>query len=119
MVDLSNMVSYVAALSVATERITEALKRLPKLADWLSVPKKEITKENGRVIAVHVVATGIAMGLCLGTKGVAVSGSGEGMSFGACLFYALLASGGSSFWNSALDTLREVKKAKQSLSAPK
>ena len=109
--DLSAMITYVAALSVSTERVTEFIKRLPKASDYLSAKKTGVS-EDVRVICVHLLAVVIGMVLCyffpnqLAPGRLPLDPAGK---FGWCVLFGILASGGSSFWNSALDTLRGVK----------
>jgi hypothetical protein len=111
-VDINTFLAYVAALSVATERVTEFIKRLPWISRILSQPTTG-QYEDFRVSAVHVLAAVIALVIChyfppMGLKDMpAMDGHTK---IGLCVACALLASGGSSFWNSALDTLRGVKK---------
>jgi hypothetical protein len=108
---LSSFITYVAALSVATERVTEFLKRIPLLSDVLSI-RREGTTENLRVLAVNLLAALVGALLChvfpeaLQSAGI---GDGKHSSWILCFGFGLLASGGSGFWNSALDTLRGVK----------
>ena len=108
---LTSFLTYVAALSVATERVTEFLKRIPWLSDLLS-KRKEGTNEDLRVLAVNLLAIVVGTLLChafpeaLQTAGI---GDGKEVSWFLCLGFGLLASGGSGFWNSALDTFRGVK----------
>lgn len=112
MVDAS-LLSYVAALSVATERVTELLKRIPGLSIVLSTPKPPGAKEDLRVIGVHLVAIIVGAIICHSFPDFLPKvgqSAGSDPSLGLCFGYGLLASGGSSFWNSALDTFRSVKK---------
>ena len=108
--DVSGALSYVAALSVATERVTEFIKRVPFISSFLSA-KTTGAKEDIRVICVHALAVAIAMVLCFYFPELApkMDGAQATPTFGLCFIYGLLASGGSSFWNSALDTFRGVK----------
>jgi hypothetical protein len=117
--DLSGMMTYVAALSVSTERVTEFIKRIPRLSDFLSAklpptptPAQQ-TKEDIRVICVHLLAVVIGIVLCyFFPDQLAPDGhvpADPTSKFGWCLLFGILASGGSSFWNSALDTFRGVK----------
>ena len=111
--DLSSNMTFIAGLSVATERVTEFIKRIPGLSGILSDNKNDKNKENLRVIAVHLLAVGLATGLCGAFKSLVPSlGEKPGAPVGWTLYfiYGVLASGGSSFWNSALDTFRGVKK---------
>ena len=111
---LSTAMTFLAALSVATERVTEFLKRIPFVSTVLSTKTTGI-KEDIRVICVHALAVIIGMVLChyfpeLAPGNIpAAAGAPASVSLGNCFFYGLLASGGSSFWNSALDTFRGVK----------
>lgn len=109
---VGSLLSYIAALSVATERVTELFKRVPGISTALSTPRQG-AKEDLRVIAVHLVAIIVGAIICHSFPDflpkVGESGGNE-PSLGLCFGYGLLASGGSSFWNSALDTFRSVKK---------
>ncbi len=111
--DLSGMMTYVAALSVSTERITEFIKRFPKASDYLST-KTTGVREDLRVICVHLLAIVIGGVLCwffptqLAPTGIVIPIEFADR-FGWCLLFGVLASGGSSFWNSALDTFHGVK----------
>lgn len=111
--DLNGMITYVTALSVSTERVTEFIKKLPKFSGFLSMQKTG-TQEDLRVMCVHVLAVVVGGVICGFFPKTLVP---AGITFPAefwdkaayCLLFGILASGGSSFWNSALDTLRNVK----------
>lgn len=112
--DLSGMMTYVTALSVSTERVTEFIKRLPKVSGFLSPAIKPTgADENIRVICVHALAVVIGVVLCYFFPDQLAPGghvpTDPTAKFGWCLLFGVLASGGSSFWNSALDTFRGVK----------
>jgi hypothetical protein len=115
---VASFISYVAALSVATERVTEFLKRIPLISSVLSSPQhppgtKPDMKEDLRVMGVHLLAFGVGTIICHyfpATLLQSAPSAGSGPCWTQCLGYGLLASGGSSFWNSALDTFRAVKK---------
>ena len=105
----SGALTYVATLSVATERVTEFIKRFPGVSNFLSPATKPTgNAENIRVIFVHILATGIGILLCYCFP-QELAPNNLPKSFGVCFLFGLLASGGSSFWNSALDTFRGVK----------
>lgn len=109
--NLSSFLTYIAALSMATERVTEFLKRIPWLSSLLSTPKQG-TSEDLRVIAVNLLAALVGTVLCHAFPAAlqsAGTGDGKEPSWFLCFGLGLLASGGSGFWNSALDTLRGVK----------
>jgi len=121
MVNLSSLLTAMVALSVATERVTEFVKNLPGFGSWFSEPKigkanadkDKKWKERLRVISVHLLAFVAAVALCkLFPQAIqSLLGSNSGNpSWRDCALYGLLASGGSGFWNSALDTFRNVKK---------
>jgi len=113
--DLTGSMTYVATLSVATERVTEFIKRVPKLSEYLSAKLPPGRKEDVRVIVVHLLATIIGTTVCYVFPQLAPSDlltktpSGPVLEFHWCILFGLLASGGSAFWNSALDTFRGVK----------
>ena len=109
--NISTFLTYIAALSVATERVVEFIKRIPWLSSLLSTPRQG-SGEDMRVIAVNLLAVVVGMVLCHSFPGGLQSsalGDSKDASWLLCLGCGLLASGGSSFWNSALDTLRGVK----------
>ena len=111
--DLNGMVTYVAALSVSTERVTEFIKRVPVFSNFLSTEKTG-EQEDVRVLCVHVLAVVVGGVICGFFPKTLVP---AGITFPAefwdkaayCFLFGILASGGSSFWNSTLDTLRNVK----------
>lgn len=111
---VSSLLAYVAALSVATERVTEFLKRIPGISTVLSTPQPDKReKEDLRVMSVHLLAALVAMMICYFFPGPLQQDQGtqDGLKrLGECFGYGVLASGGSSFWNGALDTLRSAKK---------
>lgn len=111
--DLNSMVTYVAALSVSTERVTEFVKRVPVFSSFLSAEKTG-TQEDVRIICVHVLAIIIGGVICgIFPETLVPSGIALPTEFwdkaAYCFLFGILASGGSAFWNSALDTLRNVK----------
>lgn len=111
--DFNGMMTYVAALSVSTERVTEFIKRLPAFSNYLSAQKTG-AQEDVRIICVHVLAVIKGGAICgLFPKTLVPAGITFPTEFwdkaAYCLLFGILASGGSSFWNSALDTLRNVK----------
>ncbi len=111
--DLNGMTTYVAALSVSTERVTEFIKRLPVFSSFLSAQKTG-SQEDVRILCVHLLAVAIGAVICgFFPKTLVPIGITFPTEFwdkaAYCLLFGILASGGSSFWNSALDTLRNVK----------
>ncbi len=113
--DLSVSMAFVITLSAATERVTEFIKRVPKISDYLSTKLPPGTKEDVRVIAVHLLAVIIGTAVCYffpqlaPTELLTKTPKGPILGFHWCILFGLLASGGSAFWNSALDTFRGVK----------
>ena len=106
------MVTYVAARSVSTERVTEFIKRLPVFSNFLSVEKP--APRRTCILCAHVLAVvvgGVICGFFSKTLFPPESPSPPHFADEAayCLLFGILASGGSSFWNSARDTLRNVK----------
>jgi hypothetical protein len=114
--DITKLVSFFAALSVATERITEVIKGLPGLSEWFGVDKTG-TKEELRKVSVQFVA--VASGTLVSYLMLdAISNQANFHAYAdhKLLFSfvsGLLASGGSGVWNSALDIVREVNTQKQ------
>jgi len=109
---VASLLSYVAALSVATERVTELIKRIPWISSALST-RREGKLEDLRVMGVQLLAIVVGAVICHyfpATLLQSSSSAGGDPGWALCLGYGLLASGGSGFWNSALDTFRAVKK---------
>ncbi len=111
--DLNGMTTYVAALSVSTERVTEFIKRFPAFSNFLSAQKTG-AQENVRILCVHLLAIVVGGVICgIFPKTLVPTGITFPTEFwdkaAYCFLFGILASGGSSFWNSALDTIRNVK----------
>jgi hypothetical protein len=111
---LTNFLTMMVAISIAAERMVEILKGwFPNF--YLFASKSDPTQEMRRGAFVHVLA-----GICgaivawLGHLDVfAGIGSGSVPSWATYAGAGLLASGGSAFWNHALDLLRAVKVNKE------
>jgi hypothetical protein len=113
---LTTMFAFLAALSVATERITEAIKGFPLLSTWLVEEKADPQKEGARKASIQILAIGVGTALAYFSRdqlSVAIGLNYSG--FWACLIYGAMASGGSGLWNSALDIAREFNKQRQLL----
>lgn len=105
---LTAFVSLLLAVSIAAERLVEIIKGLiPPLA------KEDLGKpnwEHWRKFIIHLLAVGAGI---LTAYLLPASVLGESKDLTATrLCVGLLASGGSSFWNSILSYLNLVKKAK-------
>jgi len=113
MVDLSGTIANIAALSIATERVTEFIKNIPFLQKIFTQPQADAAAENWRESKVHLLAALIGTLLCASGM-VALNGISGSFweTLGKCFGYGVLASGGSAFWNGALDTLHSVKSTK-------
>ena len=113
--DITKLISFFAALSVATERVTEIIKGLPILSDWFAVDKSGVQEELRKVsVQLIAVASGAFVSYLVGTA----VGDQSKIPFADhkllfSLVSGLLASGGSGVWNSALDIVREVNTQKQ------
>ena len=107
---LTELVTVLIALSVATERIVEIIKgMIPFLSS-----EKDARKEQWRRVALHVLAmcAGIFTAwLALPAAGIALPP--EWASTRGIFALGLLASGGSGFWNSILSYLLLVKTDKR------
>ena len=112
---LTTLLAFLAALSLATERITETVKGLPGLSRWFAVARpsgsdaEEFRKASIQILAMVV---GTALAFVTGDQlsvaaGLPINGLWGGFVFGA------MASGGSGLWNSALDIVREFNRQKQ------
>jgi hypothetical protein len=112
---LMALLAFLAALSVATERITEVIKGLPFISSWLSSDKKG-PAEDLRKAVIHVIA--IVMGAFLAYQAhdqLPGSLSAHMNGFTMYLLFGAIAAGGSGIWNSILDIMREANKQRQLL----
>lgn len=114
---ITGLLGFFAALSVATERITEIVKGIPWLSHWFVIEKTNEVTEEFRKISVQLVA--VIVGVLVSylvreplAKQLNISDTTQISSWWYLVFGAM-ASGGSGIWNSALDIVREVNKQKQ------
>jgi hypothetical protein len=110
--DITNAVSLLAALSVATERLVEIIKgSIP----WLNNSNANTTEEGWRQACLHVLAflSGIFTAYMAGSaiEGIVPKSLN---TVGGYIVIGLLASGGSGFWNSILSYLQSAKDVKAS-----
>jgi hypothetical protein len=114
---LTNLFGFFAALSLATERITETIKGLPILSGWLAVQKPPNSQgEAFRKACVQILAIAVGTGLTYLTKDQLSTVTDMHYSgFWTYLLLGAMSSGGSGVWNSALDIVREVSQQKELL----
>ncbi len=112
---LTSLLGFMAALSLATERIIETIKGLPVLSQWLAIQKPDgSTAEEFRKASIHILAIAVGTVLAYLTQDQIPTSIGLHYSgFWAYLLFGATASGGSGMWNSALDIVREVNLQKQ------
>ncbi len=117
MENLTGLLGFLAALSLATERITEVIKGFPFLSRWLAVERAGgSTAEEFRKASIHIMAIAVGTVLTALTQDQLSSMLGLSYSgFWVYLLFGAMASGGSGLWNSALDIVREVNRQKQVL----
>ena len=110
MKSLPTIISLIAALSIASERLVEIIKGMWK---WLDEKKTDVDQERHRITTIHliaVVAGIVTASLC---RPVLIQFMPEGWT-GVTWIVALglLASGGSGFWNSILSYFLKLKDVK-------
>lgn len=116
---LTSFITVVLALSVAVERIVEILKQIfgnTRFLRWLFETNSDAAREGLRCAAIHVLS-GLIGGLIayatpidvLQEVAVADTLPGGWHHAASAVFAGLLASGGSAFWNHALDLLKAAK----------
>lgn len=113
--NLSTIVSLLAALSVASERLVEIIKGL---VPFLNRENLDLTKEGWRrslLQALAVIAGIVTALLAQPMIPVIKNAAGESWtnSIGGILTLGLLASGGSGLWNSVLTYVNKVKDIKK------
>ena len=99
---ITTAVTLVLAVSIAVERVTEILKQMFPL---LSTTLANATSEGRRRAALQMLAA--AVGTAIAAVGDLHIGTHGGRS--AYVLIGLMASGGSGFWNHALDAVRAMK----------
>jgi hypothetical protein len=111
--DLTTLVSFLAGLSVAAERLVEIIKGY---VPWLNEPKVADGEEGRRkgtlqllAVAAGVVTAWVAHYLDIFPTGM----TSVGDSWWGTVGLGLLASGGSGLWNSALTYVIKVKDLKK------
>jgi hypothetical protein len=111
---LTAFLTFLATLSLATERITEAVKGLPGLSLWLAAERPAGALEEARKASIHLIAIMVGTVLTAMTQQQLQSVLGWSVTgFWPCFLFGAMASGGSGLWNSALDIAREVNRQKQ------
>ena len=108
---LVSLVTLLAALSVASERLVEVVKGI---VPFLNAKNEDATKEGWRKAALQVMAVvaGILTTLLAQSAlGAAVPASWQSRS--GVLAVGLLTSGGSGFWNAILSYVLQVKDLKK------
>jgi len=112
---LSSFLALMVALSMATERVTEAIKGFPGLALILATQASGAWEE-ARKAAIHIIAIAVGTGFAYGARCTILSvlKLGHG-SWGLWLLLGGLASGGSGIWNSTLDLVRTIKQQKENV----
>jgi hypothetical protein len=125
---ITALLGFLAALSVATERITETIKGFPLLSKWLSTErtapagatpeetKKAALEEELRKATIHIIAIGVGTLLAWLVRTQLPAGFPIHITdLPTAVVFGAITSGGSAMWNSALDIVREVNKQKQLL----
>jgi hypothetical protein len=107
------------ALSMATERVTEAIKGFPILSFLLSQEQKgHEYREEARKAAIHIIAIGVGTSFAWGVHGPITRGlnlDASTVHWPLWLLLGGLASGGSGMWNSALDLVRTYNQQQQAV----
>lgn len=111
----STFLATMVALSVAVERIVEILKQtlgsLPVFR-LLFMPRATPAAENLRCACVHLLSATIG-GLVAGFSGIDILPTPHHNRYLSYAVAGLLSSGGSAFWNHALDIIQATKVQKE------
>ena len=112
---LTILLSFFAALSVATERITEIIKGLPGLSRWFAVeqPAGSHTEELRKASVQFVALLAGTLVTYLVRDPLATQFGLKDLPSYCYPIFGAMASGGSGIWNSALDIVREVNRQKK------
>jgi hypothetical protein len=117
---LSSFLALMVTLSMATERVTEAIKGLPVLSLFLAQEGKAGSwQEEARKAAIHIIAIAVGTGFAYAAQDPISSALKLGPQphhlWGLWLLLGGLASGGSGIWNSTLDLVRAIKQQKEAV----
>lgn len=113
---LTVLLGFLLALSLATERLTEAIKGVPLLSLWFASEKEGSTWEECRKASIQVLAIAIGTFLAYSTRDQLATALGiTATGYWVYLLFGAMASGGSGLWNSTLDIVRQVNKAKEAV----
>ncbi|MBR9976730.1 MAG: hypothetical protein KFH87_01460 [Bacteroidetes bacterium] len=107
LIELSDLIAYIVALSIAAERLTEIVKGI---IPFFNQRSENENTENWRRVSLHCLA--VASGMLtahLAMPAVADLVPAHWQSFPGIVALGLLSSGGSSLWNSVLDYASSVK----------
>ena len=110
----STILATIAALSVAVERVVEILKQM--FGSWplirlLFTPCKTQSRENVRCACLYLLS-GTVGGVIAGVSGIQIPQNARHPYFSYAVV-GLLSSGGSAFWNHALDLMQAAKVQKE------
>jgi len=119
---LSAFLALMVTLSMATERVTEAIKGLPFLSNVLARENKAGSwQEEAREAAIHIIAIAVGTGFAWAVRGTIATALNLGdvsrLPWALWLLLGGLASGGSAIWNSTLDVVRTIKQQKEALAS--
>lgn len=115
------LVSFLAsmiALSMGVERVVEIIKGM---VPWLRTANPDRNKDSLRFLILQVMAA-VVGGVIAGVTGPQnflpwVKGDSGLWGWSSCILLGLMASGGSAFWNHALDIIGSIKDTKEQLEA--
>jgi hypothetical protein len=104
------------ALSMGVERVVEIIKGM---VPWLRTADPDNDKDSWRCLVLQVMAA-IAGGVIAGVTGPQnflpwLKGDSGLWGVPSCILLGLMASGGSAFWNHALDIVGAIKDTKEHL----
>ncbi len=115
---LSAILALLVTLSLATERVTEAIKGFPVLSLVLA-KERAGSWEEARKAAIHIIAilvgTAFAYSARTSISSLLKLPTPSNEIIGLPLLFGALASGGSGIWNSTLDLVRTIKQQKAAL----
>src|SRR5947199_275165 len=109
---VTGALTVVVAVSIAVERVTEILKQMLQL---LNNDLDDPSKDGRRRAALQVLAAVVGFGIA--AAGQLTLGPLNGYS--AWVAIGLMSSGGSGFWNHALDAMRAMKINKEAVATEK
>jgi len=110
---ISNTLALLGAISIASERVVEAVKGL---CPWLNKETPDNADNEGRRKSAILIVAAIS-GILLAWLALSITSDPNKVEFLKVIALGLLSAGGSGFWNSIQSSLNQLKDAAKKLAS--